>query len=271
MRAAAIASVLLAALCSAPSAQAQWAQVHDRALPRTADGKPNLTAPAPKAADGQPDLGGIWVVETAPPPPGVQTVEGDLPTPRYLVNIAVDLKPEDDPLQPWSAELLQQRLRNEGRDGPTATCKPTGLPLIDSSPLPFKIVQTPYAVYVFYEENMVFRQIFLDGRKPVEDAEPRWLGYSTGKWSGDTLVVDTVGFHERYWLDAIGHPNSDKLHVIERFRRRDVGNLDVEITVDDPGAYTKPITYTVKATLVPDDDLLEYFCTENEKDSQHFR
>jgi hypothetical protein len=104
----------------------------------------------------------------------------------------------------------------------------------------------------------------------VEDALPRYLGYSTGKWNGDTLVVDSVGFIDRYWLDGMGHPNSDKLHVVERFRRRDVGHLDVEIAIDDPGAYTKPIKYTLKATLAPDEDLLEYFCTENEKDSQHF-
>jgi hypothetical protein len=269
MRAAAAVSALLAALCVAPSARAQWAQIHDRALPRTADGKPNLAAPAPKAPDGRPDLSGVWADEAAPPP-GILTVEGDLPLPHYLVNIAADLKPEEVPLQPWAAELLQERLRNDGRDGPTASCKPSGVPAIDSTPLPYKIVQTSAAVYVFYEENTVFRQIFLDGRKPVADAVPRWLGYSTGKWNGDTLVVDTVGFNERHWLDGMGHPNSDKLHVVERFRRRDVGHLDIQITVDDPGAYTKPITYTVTATLVPDDDLLEYFCTENEKDSQHF-
>jgi hypothetical protein len=270
MKATAAAAVLVAALCVAPSARAQWARVHDRVVPRGAGGEPNLTAPAPKAADGRPDLSGVWADDTEPLPPGVQTVEGDAPFPRYLFSIAADLKPEDVPFQPWAAELFQQRLRNNGADGPTANCKPSGVPAVDSTPLPFKIAQTPAAVYVLYEENTVFRQIFLDGRKPIEDAVPRWLGYSTGKWNGDTLVVDTVGFNERHWLDGMGHPNSDKLHVVERIRRRDVGHLEIGITIDDPGAYTKPITYTVKATLVPDGDLLEYFCAENEKDVQHF-
>jgi hypothetical protein len=117
----------------------------------------------------------------------------------------------------------------------------------------------------------VFRQIFLDGRKPVKDPEPRFMGYSSGKWEGDTLVVETVGFNDQTWLDVMGHPHSDALRVIERFRRRDTGHLEIEIMIDDPKMYTKPITYTPKATLVPDEDLLEYFCADNEKDVEHFK
>jgi hypothetical protein len=175
------------------------------------------------------------------------------------------------PFQPWAAELFQQRLQSSGADVPLAHCKPTGLPILNAAPLPLKIVQTPELILVLYEENTVFRQIFLDGRKPVEDAVPRWMGYSTGRWEGDTLVVDTVGFNDRHWLDAMGHPNTDKLHLIERFRRTDAGHLEIEITIDDPGAYTKPITYTPKYTLFHEDDLLEYFCTENEKDVERYR
>jgi len=129
----------------------------------------------------------------------------------------------------------------------------------------------PKLVVVMYEENQVFRQIFLDGRKPAEGAVPRWMGYSTGRWEGDQLVVETVGFVDQGWLDGMGHPHTANMHVTERFRRRDAGHLEIQITIDDPGAYTAPFTYTVKATLVPEDDLLEYFCTENEKDSQHYR
>jgi hypothetical protein len=143
--------------------------------------------------------------------------------------------------------------------------------MLSSVPLPYKVVQTPSLVMVLYEENLDFRQIFLDGRKPVDDALPRWMGYSTGRWDGDELVVETVGFHDRHWLDGLGHPNTDQLHLIERWRRRDAGHLEIETTVDDPGAYTKPITYTIAATIMPDDDLLEYFCTENEKDIQHYQ
>ena len=122
-----------------------------------------------------------------------------------------------------------------------------------------------------YEENSVFRQIFLDARKPVDDAVPRWMGYSTGRWDGDALVVDTVGFPDRHWLDGMGHPSSAQLHLIERWRRPDAGHLEIETTIDDPGAYTKPITFTVTAMALPDDDLLEYFCTENEKDVEHYQ
>jgi hypothetical protein len=152
-----------------------------------------------------------------------------------------------------------------------AYCKPTGVPHVNSVPIPYKIVQTPRLVLILYEENTVFRQVFLDGRQAVEDPLPRYLGYSTGKWEGDTLVVDTVGFHDGGWLDGMGHPHSDELHVIERFRRTDVGHLTIETTIDDPGAYTRPITFTVTSTLFPDDDLLEYFCTDNEKDVEHYQ
>jgi hypothetical protein len=188
-----------------------------------------------------------------------------------MINIAADLPPEEVQLLPWAAELLDARLRGGGKDSPLAHCKPTGVPFVNAVVLPYKIVQTPRLVLVLYEENTVFRQIFLDGRKPVEGAVPRWMGYSTGKWEGDELVVDTVGLTDQSWLDGMGHPHSDRLHVIERFRRRDAGHLEIETTIDDPDAYAKPITYTVPATLVPDDDLLEYFCTENEKDAAHYR
>ena len=137
-------------------------------------------------------------------------------------------------------------------------------------PLPYKIVQTPDLVLMLHEENSDFRQVFLDGREPAEDALPRWLGYSTGRWEGDTLVVTTVGITEQSWIDALGNPHTEQLRVTERFRRPSVGRLEMDITLEDPGAYTKPITYTVGATLQPDQDLLEYFCTENEKDVQHF-
>ena len=175
------------------------------------------------------------------------------------------------PFQPGAEALFKQRLQSQGKDDPIAHCQPTGVPALGTIPLPYKIIQMPRLIVILYEENSVFRQVFLDGRLPVQDPEPRWMGYSSGKWDGDTLVVDTVGFNDRSWLDRMGHPHSDALHVIERFRRRDVGHLDIEVTIDDPKAYTKPITYTQKATLVPDEDLLEYFCSENEKDVQHFK
>jgi hypothetical protein len=256
-------------LMFAAGASAQWAKVRDNALPRTPDGKPDLSGRAPRTADGKIDLSGVWLPD--PDPNGTPIGIEHMVFSQYFVNIAADMKPEDVPMQPWAAELMKQRLQSEGKDDPLARCKPAGLPSMNSVPLPYKIVQTPQWIGILYEENTVFRQIFLDGRQPVKDAEPRWMGYSTGKWEGDTLVVDTIGFNDRHWLDRMGHPNSDALHLIERFRRRDAGHLEIETTVDDPKAYTKPITYTQKTTLAPDQDLLEYFCAENEKDVQHFK
>ena len=210
-------------------------------------------------------------MDREPLPKEIVTIEGDLPFPRHMINVAADLKPEDVAFQPWAAEVFQRRVNGTGSDDPAANCKPGGLPQVNANPLPFKIVQTDNLILILYEENTVFRQVFLDGRKPVEDAVPRYMGYSTGRWDGTTLVVDTVGFNDMHRLDALGHPLSEKLHVTERFRRTDSGHLAVEITIDDLGAYTKPFAYTVTSTLVPDEDLLEYFCADNEKDAQHYQ
>jgi hypothetical protein len=254
---------------------AQWAKVSDASLPRTRDGKPNLTASAPKAQDGKPDLSGVWTPELDPNalPPGATTVEsitGFVP-PRYFVDITTGMKPEDAAMTPWAADLFSQRQAARGKNDPAAHCQPPGVPAMSASPLPYKIVQTPKMILILYEDESVFRQIFLDSRHPVEDPQPRFMGYSTGKWVGDTLVVDTVGLTDKTWLDARGHPHSDALHLTERFRRPNVGSLEIEVTIDDPKAYVKPLKYTLKAAIVPDEDLLEYFCAENEKDVQHLQ
>jgi len=270
-----IAAAAAGLLIFAAPAFAQWAKVPDPSLPRTRDGKPNLAAPAPKAQDGKPDLSGMWTQELDPNgmPPGITTVEsitGFVP-PRYFVDITAGMKPEDAAMTPWAADLFSQRRAGRGKNDPAAHCKPHGVPAISVAPLPYKIVQTPKLVLILYEGESVFRQIFLDSRRPVEDPQPRFLGYSTGKWDGDTLVVDTIGLTDKTWLDALGHPHSDALHLTERFRRSTVGNLEIEVTINDPKAYVKPLKYTLKASLVPDEDLLEYFCAENEKDVQHYQ
>jgi hypothetical protein len=272
MRSIAAAAVLFAL---ATPGFAQWAKVSDPALPRTRDGKPNLAARTPKAQDGKPDLSGMWTPELDPKalPPGATTVEsitGFVP-PRFFVDITASMKPEDVSLTPWAADLLQKRQAAGGKDSPAAHCEPPGVPVISATPLPYKIVQTPRLILILYEGESVFRQIFLDSRRPVEDPQARFMGYSTGKWEGDTLVVDTVGLKDKGWLDARGHPHSDGMHLVERFRRLDAGNLEIAVTINDPKAYAKPLTYTLKASLVPDEDLLEYFCAENEKDAQHYQ
>jgi len=180
------------------------------------------------------------------------------------------MKPEDVQMEPWAEGLFNERRQNLGLD-PIANCLPAGEPTAAVQPLPFKIVQTPRLVIVLYEENIDFRQIFLDGRKVAPDPEPRFMGYSTGQWEGDTLVVETIGTNDRMWLDRTGHPRSPALRVTERFRRRDVGHLEVEVTLDDPKAYRKPLRHTRTFTLWPDEDLMEYVCTENNRDVPHYQ
>ena len=264
-----IQAVVVVVIMFAGQASAQWAKHADKSMPRTPNGKPNLSAPAPKGSDGKVDLSGVWLPDVDPDgsPQGVE----HMVFPKHFVNITADMKPQEVPIQPWARDLLNQRLQNDGKDDPAAHCKPTGTPAVVSVPVPHKIVQTPQLILILYEEGTVFRQIFLDDRQTVQDPEPRWMGYSKGRWEGDTLVVDTVGFNDQSWLDRAGHPHTEALHVIERYRRRDFGHIDIEVAVDDPKAYTKPITYTQKTTLVPEEDLLEYFCSENEKDVQLFK
>jgi hypothetical protein len=250
-------------------ASAQWLYPPDPGIPRTRDGKPNLSARAPRTREGKPDLSGVWRPE--PDPNGVPDPFAPEVLPRYFLNIAVDLKPEDVPFQPWAAALFKERGARQGADDPISRCEPTGVPAIDTVPVPFKIIQMPRLIVILYEGDTTFRQVFMDGRRLPQDPQPTFMGYSLGRWEGDTLVVDTTGINERSWLDRFGHPHSDALHVIERFRRRDVGQMDIQITIDDPKAYTRPLTYTQKQILLPDTDLFEYFCTENEKDTAHFR
>ena len=270
MKRAAIALVALAVLAS-PCAQAQWEKKKDPAVAQRGSSEPAWSAAAPRAR-GKPDLAGVWSPDGVPLPEGVLNVEIDLDLPKHFIDVGADLPPGTTlPLQPWAAKVVEERQANQGTDDPLAHCRPTGMPLINAVPLPFKIVQTRDLILILYEENSIFRQIFMNGRRPAPDPEPRFLGYSSGRWEGDELVVDTVGFNDRHWLDESGRPLTEKLRLTERFRRPDAGHLEIRITVDDPGAYTAPIDYTIKATLVPDEDLLEYFCTDNEKDAQHYQ
>jgi hypothetical protein len=247
---------LSAFLTIAPCAPlaAQW-KVTDKGIPRLQSGEPNLNAPAPRRSDGKPDLTGIWVAE----PPKVR-------------NLGSDLKPGELSMQPWAQKLFDERKTGElSAQDPAANCLPQGVPRINSTPVPFKISQEPNVVVILYEAFGQFRQIFLDGRPLVKDPNPQWYGYSLGKWDGDTLVVESSGFSGKAWLDQLGHPSTESLHVTERFRRRDLGHMDITATIDDPGAYTKPWTYTQPVTLMVDTELLEDICNENNKDVSHMK
>jgi hypothetical protein len=252
---------------------AQWAVYRDPAVPRTRDGKPNLSAPAPRL-NGKPDLSGIWQAESAPVteiqqfllPGGINGLGEDLPS-KYFFNFFADYPAGQEPMRPEVRAQLAKR--PPGPAGPPTLCPLPTLPLEGLAPAPFKIVQTPRITMVLYEADTVFRQIFNDGRTLPPDPQPSWLGYSVGKWTGDAFVAETTGFNDKAPLDLLGHPRSEALRLTETFRRRDFGHLDVEIAVDDPRTYTKPITVLVKHRLVPDTELLESFCNDNEKDLTH--
>jgi hypothetical protein len=241
-------------------APAQWVNYRIEGAPRTPDGKVNLRAPAPKLPDGKPDLGfgGIW--------------EAD---PGYFVDLARDLKPGEVEMTPWAKQLQAQREGELHQGDLLAECMPPGVPRINTSsetmPHPFKIVQTPKLVMLLYETsaNSTFRQVFMDGRALPKDPQPSWLGYSIGHWEGETLVVETIGFNGKAWIDtAKGHPQSEAGRVTERFTRRDFGRLEIDVTIDDPTAYVKPWRAKIPVHLLPDTDLIETYC-ENEKDVAH--
>jgi hypothetical protein len=237
-------------LVMAGAARAQWLSLPLPGTPRTPDGKPNLMAPAPKTTDGKPDLSGIWHAE--------DNVE----------NIAA--QGVDVPMLPSAAALYKQRQDTLGQDKPQLHCLPHGVPdAMLVANLPFKFIQTPRETVILYEEFNEYRQIFTDGRKLPEDPNPAWYGYSVAKWEGDTFVVDVAGFKEGTWLDNAGHPHTEALHITERYRRPNFGNLELEVTIDDPQAYSKPWkSRMIHFKLFPDTELLEHLC-ENEKDSQH--
>jgi hypothetical protein len=236
-----------------PLIHAQWLDYKTPGIPRTADGKPNLVAPAPRAADGKPDLSGIY-----------QAANG-----RQFQDISAGLKAGEFPIQPWAAALARRREEENRKDDPYSPCLPPAVPRINVANHPFKILQLPGLVAILYETSNTFRQIFTDGRPLPKDPQPAWLGYSVGKWEGDTLVVETTGFSDRNWLDGDkGHPLTDALHVTERFRRADFGHLEIQVTLDDPKAFTKPWTIKQSLNLLPDTELLDNVC-ENERDTEH--
>ena len=237
------------ALAALPAA-AQWIGYKAPGIPRLPDGKPNLSAPVPRTADGKPDLSGIWRGGGG----------------RFDYDVAQGLKPED--IQPWAEAVRRERVADFRKDSPLARCLPVSLPFHNSRDLS-RIVQTPGLIVILYESpNSPHRTIFTDGRELPKDPSPTWLGYSVGRWDGDTLIVDSIGFNEKGWLDVGGHPNSEALHTTERYHRRDFGHMDLDMVIDDPKAFTKPFTLHMQKALSPDTEILEDVC-ENERDRGH--
>src|SRR5579862_7590636 len=245
--------VACAAAMAASLASAQWLNYPTAGIPRNAKGKADLTAPLPKKPNGQPDLSGIWLV------PGL----------KYLINIAADLKPGEVPFQPWAETEYKRRVDTLGKDDPNNFCLPSIIPEKIAVTSPWKIVETPGVTYILYESRTIFREIFTDGRPLPKDPNPTWQGYSIGRWEGDDFVVETNGLNDKIWMDTNGHPITEAAHITEHFRRHDFGHMDIQITIDDPKAYTRPWTITENPSLLVDTDLLESVCEENNKDARH--
>ena len=255
-----LAAFLLCTVC----ASAQWLSYPTPNIPRKADGKPDLNAPVPKAADGKPNLTGLW-----------QRSRGAIQRtgPSGLAmgpNLEDYMRPGEKipPLLPAAEAIYKKRQANFMADRPSASCLPHGIPDQMLIRVPMKIVQNPGLTLILYEEFARFRQIFTDGRPHPPVANPAWLGYSIGKWEGDWFVVDTRGFNDKSWLDDSGRPHSEALRTLEKFRRTDFGHMDLEITIDDPEAYTKPWSFPLQFEFLADTDMIEDVC-DNERDSSH--
>ena len=246
------------------ASRGQWLDYPTPGIPRTPEGKPNLTAPAPRAADGHPDLSGLW-----------QRARGQA-NQRVVAGLAMGPNLEDfmrpgekiPPMLPAAEALYKQRQANFMADRPSASCLPHGIPDQMLIRVPMKIVQNPGLTLILYEEFARFRQIFTDGRKHPPVSNPAWLGYSIGAWDGDWFVIDTRGFNDKSWLDDSGRPHTEALRTIERFRRRDFGHMDAEVVIDDPQAFTKTWSFPMQFEFLADTDMIEDVC-DNERDSSH--
>ena len=230
---------------------AQWLDFRTPGIPRTADGKPNLTAPTPRTPDGKPDLSGMWQPEVNP----------------YRFAVVQDPK-EESIFRPAAEALFQKRVVDFRRDDPVTNCLPSGpAEMVNNL---YRIIPSPTVIAVLYEAGMGrYRQIYIDGRKLPKDPNPTWLGYSVGHWEGDTLVVESAGFNDRSWLDRAGHPHSEKLRVTEKFRRIDFGHMQYQITYEDPETLTKPLSFSINVTYAADTDMLENVCNETDRNKVH--
>jgi hypothetical protein len=236
------------------AARAQWDPYPWKRVLRTADGKVDLNAPAQRTAYGKPDLSGFWMPE---------------PQTKYLLSLAADMKDDEIPLTPWGRGVYNARIANNGKDHPGVSCLPSGIPEKDNIPDGLKLVQTEDLTLLLHESRTIYRQIFTDGRPLPKDPQPTWMGYSIGRWDKDTFVVETIGQNGKTWLDMRGLPGTESLHVTERFSRPKIGHMDIAVTIDDPKAYTKPWTVNLAWRLLPDAELIESICEENNRDPAH--
>lgn len=244
--------------------QAQWMSYPTPGIPRLSDGRPNLSAPAPVTSDGRPDLSGLWAT------PCLDCGAAQ----RQYFDLALRLNSAEVVMTPWAAAIQKQRESRQHVDDPFGYCLPPGVPRIHFVIGSYRIISGPGVTAFLHETavGMMFRQVFTDGRPLPSVTEPAWLGYSVGRWDGDSFVVESTGFRDRGWLDTEkGRPHSDALRVTERFRRRDFGHIDLSITIDDAKAYVKPWTVTTVLTYQADSEMLESFCDNHDKTMEHRR
>jgi hypothetical protein len=243
----------MALAASMNTVAAQWINYPTPNLPRNPDGTPNLSAPVPKLVDGKPDLSGFWRINGSR---------------GYDLNTSSDL--EADEIAPSARELFRQRFDDYGRGGRADTnCLPHGPAVLLHWNGPAKFIHTPGLLAVLYAD-LTYRQIFLDGRALPEVTYPSWMGYSVGHWEGDTLVVESTGYAEKSWLDLGGHPHTEKLRTTERFQRNNWGRMNMEVQYSDPGIYARPWSVPMELSLASDQEMIEGYCGENEKDLDHF-
>lgn len=259
--------LLSLALALVPTAAfAQWPAYPTKGVPMQ-DGKPDLSAPTPRTAGGRVDFSGLWENIRGAPAANSEPQSG--PPAATFFDIGAGFK-EGLPLRPWAAELLKQRKDDHSKDNPDAHCLPMGMMQFHMHPQPRRIVQTPELVVIIYEANYGLRTVFMDGRKlPPEDSDPWWYGYSIGHWEDDTLVIETTRFRDLGWLDVNGNPLTTDAKVTERFRRPNFGRLEIEVTIDDPKAYTAPFTVIVTQRIMLNSEMIEFICAENERDAPH--
>jgi hypothetical protein len=256
----------IALAVASTSVAAQWLRHPTAGVPRTRDGRPDLAAPAPRLVDGKPDLSGVWDNDGYDRSAGG---EGLGPMPRTVFFDLSHGLSGPPPYLPWAAELAARRKGENAKDNPDARCLPLGPLQMLAHPLPKKFLHHPGLLVILHERNMEFRQVFLDGRRLPDDPQPSWYGYSTGRWEGDTLVVETSGLRDGLWADFNGSPLTEAARLTERYRRPNYGTLQVQVTITDPKAYAKPFTVNVNQHLSLDNELIEYACLENEKDVPH--
>jgi hypothetical protein len=263
--------VVGATLCA--SASAQWSYPTAN-VPQNADGAPSLEGPVPRTREGHPDLSGIWQNARRNENGASESASATTPSPNSppiarFRDIAANMK-DGLPIRPWAQDLKNQRMAANSKDNPDAHCLPLGYMQFHLHPQPRKIIQTPDVIVMLYESNYGVRQIFTDGRPLPEDALPWWYGYSVARWDGDTLIVESKHFKDGGWLDVNGSPLTDEATITERFTRVNYGNMRIDVTIDDPKAYTEPFTVRVNHQIMLDTDLIEFVCLENEKSTQHF-